>query len=75
MLFAVAASAVGPLLGDTDIEALWTMSASLLTAAAAKLVNAARSAQPAAPARVPDTLVEIETTGQVREPRTPVVSR
>ena len=75
MLFAVAASAVSPMLGDADIKALWTMSASLLTAAAAKLLHAGRSAQPAASKSVSDSVVEIETTGQVNEPQPAVVSR
>ncbi len=66
MLFAAAASAASPLLGDVDIEALWTMSASMVTAAAVALRRSAWSAPPAASTRVPDPLVEIDTAALTR---------
>jgi hypothetical protein len=79
ILFAAAASAVGPLLGDADIETLWTMTTSLLTAAAAKLLHAARLTQPAASKSLSDPLVEIEKSAPApfdeHERQADVVSR
>ena len=61
MLFAAAASAAGTPVGDADIEAMWTVTASLVTAAAAKLLRAARLAQPASKS-LSDTVAQIEMT-------------